>query len=66
MEEIFILDTTDKETIPPTDKEIIDVETETKDFNKNFDQVEMGYCSLIQVIIDEKINTKELMKIESI
>eukprot|EP00957_Ditylum_brightwellii_P069619 5288117-Ditylum_brightwellii.AAC.1 len=66
MDKVYILDTTDKETIPPTELEIIDVKPEPTDYNINGNQVEMGYYIPVQVIIDDKINTKKLMKIDSI
>eukprot|EP00957_Ditylum_brightwellii_P061908 4698263-Ditylum_brightwellii.AAC.1 len=66
MDKVDILDTTDKETIPPTEVEINDVKPELTDYNINGNQVDMGYYNPIQIIIDDKINTKELMKIDSV
>eukprot|EP00957_Ditylum_brightwellii_P074142 5633965-Ditylum_brightwellii.AAC.1 len=59
-EKVYVLDTTDKETIPPAEVEIY------IDYNTNGNQVETGYYNPIQVNTDNKINTKELMKIDSI
>eukprot|EP00957_Ditylum_brightwellii_P115369 8798391-Ditylum_brightwellii.AAC.1 len=65
-EEITILDTPNKENIPPPVVEIVDVKHEPTDHTIDSNQVEIGYYYPIQVIIDDKINTKELMKVESI
>eukprot|EP00957_Ditylum_brightwellii_P061881 4696389-Ditylum_brightwellii.AAC.1 len=65
-DEVDILDTTNNETILPNEVEIIDVKPVPTDYNIDGNQVEMGYYNPIQVIIDDKINTKELMKIDYI
>eukprot|EP00957_Ditylum_brightwellii_P073378 5576602-Ditylum_brightwellii.AAC.1 len=47
MEEVVILDTADKENIPPIDVDIIYVKPELKDYNINGNQVEIGYYNPI-------------------
>eukprot|EP00957_Ditylum_brightwellii_P067574 5129825-Ditylum_brightwellii.AAC.1 len=65
-EEINILDTPNKENTPHPAVEIMDVIHKPTDHTINSNQVETGYYHPIQVIIDDKISTKELMKIDSI
>eukprot|EP00957_Ditylum_brightwellii_P117981 8998545-Ditylum_brightwellii.AAC.1 len=64
--EVDTLDTSNKENTPPPVLEIVDVKPKPIDHNINCNQVETGYYHPIQVIIDDKINTKERMKIDSI
>eukprot|EP00957_Ditylum_brightwellii_P037157 2812734-Ditylum_brightwellii.AAC.1 len=47
-DKVGILDTTNKETIPPTEVEIVDVKPEPIDYNINGNQVETGYYNPIQ------------------
>eukprot|EP00957_Ditylum_brightwellii_P146207 11132375-Ditylum_brightwellii.AAC.1 len=65
-EEINILDTPNEENTSPPVVEIVDMKHESTDHIVNINQVEAGYYHPIQVITDDKINTKELMKIDSI
>eukprot|EP00957_Ditylum_brightwellii_P189920 14458191-Ditylum_brightwellii.AAC.1 len=64
-DKVDILETPDKETIPPPVVEIVNVKPEPTNHNINGNQVKTRYYYPIQVIIDDKINTKELMKIDS-
>eukprot|EP00957_Ditylum_brightwellii_P125148 9540484-Ditylum_brightwellii.AAC.1 len=65
-DKVDILNTPNKENTPFPVVEIVDVKPEPTDHNINSNQVETGYYQPIQVIIDDNINTKELMKIDSI
>eukprot|EP00957_Ditylum_brightwellii_P089313 6800267-Ditylum_brightwellii.AAC.1 len=58
-DKVDILNTPNKETPPPTVMESVDMKPELTNCNISCNQVETGYYNPIQVIIDDKINTKD-------
>eukprot|EP00957_Ditylum_brightwellii_P022595 1704322-Ditylum_brightwellii.AAC.1 len=64
-DEAIVVGNKDSKFTTIINKDTIDVKPEPMVFN-NSQMVEMGYYNPIEVIIEDKINEKELMKVESI
>eukprot|EP00957_Ditylum_brightwellii_P040901 3096540-Ditylum_brightwellii.AAC.1 len=64
-DEVIVVDNNDSKSTTIINEDTITVKPEPMVFGKN-KMVEMGYYNPIEVIIKDKINAKELMKIESI